>query len=329
MRDATLAAMPWPSNLRVLLGVALAAMSSSAATPPARGAVPRFGHVFLIVGENTSYEQITPRHAPFLTGTVKPQGAWVANDHSFVTSRSLGEYVAMVSGQFTRCEAHNDLPDHCHQQAPSLFAQLAGSGRSWRDWEESMTNACDPIDSGAAWARNIYSAHHNPALYFRGLQGGRVDEAIAPALPCRTQDLPMGTTGPDDTSAFEAALRNGDVGAFNLVVPNDCENGHDLCGTHDRVRQFDDFLAREVPKIESSPAFGTDGTILITWDEGADPPHDPGHVLLAALGPLVRPGAVDRARRDHYGLERTLAEGFGLAPLAHARHATSIESIWR
>jgi hypothetical protein len=111
---------------------------------------------------------------------------------------------------------------------------------------------------------NIYSAHHNPALYFSGLQGGRVDEAIAPAPACRTNDLPTGTTGPDDTSTFDAALRNGDVGAFNLIVPNDCENGHDLCGTHDRVRQFDDFLAREVPKIESSPAFGPDGTILIT-----------------------------------------------------------------
>jgi hypothetical protein len=141
MRDATLAAMPWPSHVRVLLAMALAAMSSSAATPPARAAVPRFGHVFLIVGENTSYEQITPRHAPFLNETVKPQGAWLANDRSFVTSSSLGEYVAMVSGQFTRCEGHNDLPDHCHERAPSLFAQLAASGRSWRDWEESMTNA--------------------------------------------------------------------------------------------------------------------------------------------------------------------------------------------
>ena len=235
----------------------------------------------------------------------------------------------MVSGQFTRCEANNDLPDHCHQRAPSLFAQLAASGRSWRDWEESMTNACDPIDSGAAWARNIYSAHHNPALYFTGLQGGRVDEAIAPAAPCRANDLPMGTTGPDDTSAFDAALQSGAVGDLNLVVPNDCENGHDPCGTGDRIRQFDDFLAREVPKIEASPAFGADGTILITWDEGSDPPQDPGHVLLAAVGPLVRPGAVDAVRHDHYGLERTLAEGFGVRPLAHARTATALTAIWR
>jgi phosphatidylinositol-3-phosphatase len=296
---------------------------------PASAAVPHFGHVFLIVGENTSYAQITPRHAPFLTGVVRPRAAWMTDDHSFIASSSLGEYVAMVSGQYTRCEAHNDLPDHCHQRAASLFAQLAASGRSWRDWEESMTNACDPLDSGAAWARNIYSAHHNPALYFIGLQGGRVDEAIAPAAPCRMNDLSMGTTGPNDTSAFDAALGSGAVGDFNLVVPNDCENGHDPCGTADRVRQFDDFLAREVPRIEASPAFGADGTIFITWDEGSDPPQDPGHVLLVALGPLVQPGAIDRTRHNHYGLERTLAAGFGVAPLAHARRAAAITSIWR
>jgi phosphatidylinositol-3-phosphatase len=313
---------------RAVLTVAVLAASALCA-PPASAAVAHFGHVFLIVGENTSYAQITARHAPFLTGVVKPQGAWVTNDHSFTGSSSLGQYVGMVSGQYTRCEAHNDLPDRCHQRAPSLFAQLAASGRSWRDWEESMTNACDPVDSGAAWARNIYSAHHNPALYFTGLQGGRVDEAIAPAAPCRTNDLPMGTTGPDDTSAFDAALQAGAVGNLNLVIPNDCENGHDPCGTGDRVRQFDDFLAREVPKIEASPAFGADGTILITWDEGSDPPQAPGHVLLAALGPLVRPGAVDSARHDHYGLERTLAEGFGVKPLAHARAASALTSIWR
>jgi hypothetical protein len=316
-------------RLSCLIPAAALLVATALVAAPASAAVPRFGHVFLIVGENTSYAQVTPRHAPFLTGTVRPQGAWVTNEHSFTTSSSLGQYVAMVSGQYIKCEANNDLPDHCHQHAPSLFAQLAASGRSWRDWEESMTNACDPIDSGAAWARNIYSAHHNPALYFTGLQGGKVDEAIAPAAPCRTNDLPTGTTGPDDTSAFDAALQSGAVGDLNLVVPNDCENGHDLCGTADRIRQFDDFLAREVPKIEASPAFGADGTIVITWDEGSDPPQDPGHVLLAALGPLVRPGAVDATRHDHYGLERTLAMGFGVRALAHARTATALTSIWR
>jgi hypothetical protein len=311
--------------LLVVAAVAAAAAPISTAT----AAVPHFGHVFLIVGENTSYEQITPAHAPFLTGTVRPQGAWLSGYHSFTKSSSLGEYIAMVSGQYTKCEANNDLPDHCHQRAPSLFSQLAATHRTWRDWEESMANACSPLDSGAAWSRNIYSAHHNPALYFTGLQGGRFDEAIAPRAACRDFDLPMGTTGPDDTGAFDDALASGGVGDFNLIVPNDCENGHDPCGTRDPVRQFDDFLSREVVRIEASPAFGADGTILITWDEGADPPRNPGHVLLAALGPLVRPGATDAARHDHYGLERTLAEGFGVRPLVRARRAEAITGIWR
>ena len=191
-----------------------------------------------------------------------------------------------------------------------------------------MTNACDPVDDGAAWARNIYSAHHNPALYFTQIQGGRVDEAITPAAPCRSFDLPMGTTAPDDTSFFDRDLASGNVGSLNVVVPNDCADGHDLCGTRDRIRQFDDFLAGEIPKIQASPAFGPDGVIFITWDEGSDPPQRPGHVLTAVLGPQVRAGAIDRTRHDHYGLERTLATGLGLTPLAHARTATPITTIW-
>src|SRR4051794_6297354 len=216
------------------LALSLVAASASFATASARAAgVPRFSHVFLIVGENTSYEQITPAHAPFLTGTVRPQGAWLSNNHSFTKSSSLGQYIAMLSGQYTKCEANNDLPDHCHQRAVNLFSQLAATGRSWRDWEESMTNACDPVDGGAAWAGNIYSAHHNPALYFAQIQGGKVDEAITPAAPCRNFDLSMGSTAPNDTSGFDRALAVGDVGDLNVVVPNDCENGHDPCGTHD------------------------------------------------------------------------------------------------
>jgi phosphatidylinositol-3-phosphatase len=322
----------WCVRSTLALGglLALAAFASGARASPAVGApVPRFGHVFLLVGENTSFEQITPAHAPFLTTTVKPRGAWLTGYHSLPRSSSLGQYVAMVSGRFAPCEGRNDLPDHCHQRVPSLFGQLQASGRSWRDWEESMANPCSPLDSGAAWARNIYSAHHNPALYFTGLQGGRFDEAIPPAAPCRHADLPMGTTGPDDTAAFDQSLASGDVGDFNLVVPNDCEDGHDVCGTHDRIRQFDDFLAREVPRIEASPAFGGDGLILVTFDEGSDPPRDPRHVLLAAVGPGVKAGVVDGGRHDHYGLERTLAEGFGIAPLGHARRAAAITGIWR
>jgi hypothetical protein len=82
-------------HLTAVVGVAWLGLM----VPGSSAAIPRFGHEFLIVGENTSYEQITPAHAPFLTGTVKAQGAWLTNMHSFVKSSSLGQYIAMVSGQ--------------------------------------------------------------------------------------------------------------------------------------------------------------------------------------------------------------------------------------
>jgi hypothetical protein len=96
------------------------------------------------------------------------------------------------------------------------------------------------------------------------------------------------------------------------------------------VHQFDDFLRREVPKIEASPAFGADGLLIVVWDEGADPPLSPLHVGALLDGPLVRPGAVDAARLTHYGLLRTLEDGFGIRRhLAHAAKARPITGIWR
>jgi phosphatidylinositol-3-phosphatase len=301
-----------------VLGAA-ALVAGCRSSQPARAAAS--ARTFLVIGENTSASQITARHAPYLVGTLKPRAAWVTTYHSFTRSSSLGNYIAMTSGQFTRCEASNDLPDTCHQHVDNVFGQLQRSGRTWFEFNESAANACDVVDHGAAWSKNIYSAHHNPALYYTGLHGTGYDEAITPSAACRRHDLATGTTAPNDTSAMDRALRSGAVGDLNVIVPNDCENGHDPCATKDPVRQFDAFLAREIPKIQASPAFGAGSTILITWDEGADKPLDPGNPLLVAVGRDVRTGVVSTGSYDHDSLLRTLEDRFGVAHLAHARSA--------
>lgn len=311
------------------LVLALAGCSASASKGqdhrPAPGLLRVAGandaRVFLIIGENTSASQITPAHAPFLVNTLKPRALWLTSYHSFTSSSSLGNYIAMTSGQFTRCEANNDLPETCHQKINNIFQQLQQVGRAWFEFNESAANACDITEHGAAWSKNIYSAHHAPALYYTGVHGIGYDEAITPSAACREHDVAMGSTAPNDTSILDAALRTGHVGDLNLLIPNDCENGHDPCGTSDPVRQFDDFLAREVPKIMASPAYGTDSTILITWDEGADKPLDPGNPLLLAIGAKVRAGVVGSGLFNHYSLLRTIEDTFGLPPLAHANTA--------
>jgi hypothetical protein len=244
----------------------------------------------------------------------------------------------MVSGQFIRCEANNDFSftngdvpgQHaCHQNVENLFHQLDGRGISWQEWTESAANVCDIFDHGATWAKNLFSAHHSPAPYFDDIQAHHSSEDVVPSRECRQNVLPAGGTGPNDTSALDAALTAGNVARFDMVIPNDCESGHDRCGTRDSVHQFDDFLAREVPRIESSPAFGANSLIIVTWDEGADPPKSPRHVGTLLLGPPVKPG-ISRQRLTHYSLLRTIEDAFGISRhLGHAAHARSITGIWK
>jgi len=334
---------PRPMSRAAVIMLTLVVLCLGAVAPrPARAAgldgVPAFGHVFVLVGENTSFSEVTPRHAPYITGVLRPQAAWLTR-YFALTDGSLGDYAAMVSGQFVRCERNDDFSftngdvpgQHaCHQNVDNLFHQLDVRRISWREWTESAANPCDMFDHGATWARNLFSAHHSPALYFDDVQAHHSSEDVVPSPECRRDVLPTGTTGPDDTTAFDAALGAGAVGRFNLVIPNDCENGHDLCGTHDSVRQFDDFVAREVPKIEASPAFGADGLIVVVWDEGADPPRSPLHVGALLLGPHITPGLVVRRRLTHYSLLRTLEDGFAITRhLAHAAKAPAITGIWR
>ena len=316
--------------------VALAVIAPAAAQAAGLEGVPGFGHVFLIVGENTSFRQVSPRNAPYLTGTVIPHGGWLTNYHG-LTDGSLGDYAAMVSGQFVRCEQNNDysftngdVPGQiaCHQSVNNLFHQLDGRSIPWQEWTESATNSCDLFDHGSTWAHNLYVSHHSPALYFDDIQANHSSEDVIPSLECRQKVLATGTTAPNDMSVFDAALGAGTVDRFNMVIPNDCENGHDRCGTHNAVRQFDDFLAREVPKIQASPAFGSDGLIVVVWDEGSD--LDPLHVGAALLGPQVKPGTTSAVSLNHYSLLRTLEDGFGISRhLAHAAGAHAFTGVWR
>jgi hypothetical protein len=124
---------------------------------------------------------------------------------------------------------------------------------------------------------------------------------------------------------------------FNFVVPNICEDGHDNCQPQgNQVTQFDDFVAREVPRIEASPDFGSNGVIIVTYDEG-NSNQGPGtgqfagggNVMFAVLSPLAKPG-VYGGTFNHYSLLRTLEDGFGITNhLGGAATAAPINTIWQ
>ena len=120
-------------------GFALLALVPTIGTlaSPARAAtglegVPSFGHVFVIVGENTSLSDLNKNNAPFELGTVMPNSAWLTN-YWAASHYSTSNYVAMTSGQYIPCEQADAAPDACNQDVPNLFNQLDAAGVSWQD----------------------------------------------------------------------------------------------------------------------------------------------------------------------------------------------------
>jgi hypothetical protein len=326
---------------KMALGVAFITLSLP--IPTAGGAqaaarldgVPRFGHVFLIVGENTSLAQLDRNDAPFQLGWVKPNSAWLTN-YWGISHWSTSNYIAMTSGQFLRCHQLDLAPADCNQDVDNLFGQLDEAGVSWLEWNESMPGPCTLVNSGESRNGNSYRVKHNPAVYYAGIEGaGGVWSAADRSAECMSKVISMGGTGFNDTSAFDAALTGGDVADFNYIVPNQCEDGHDNCKPQGNViRQFDDFLAREIPQILASPAWGPSDVIIVAYDEGQEggpgraKNFAGGHTPFAVIGDPVH-AAVYEGFANHYSLLRTLEDGYGIAEhLGAADGAATIGPIW-
>jgi hypothetical protein len=292
------------ARLGVLLFALIAAGASSVpATATSATAVPAFGHVFVIVGENKSLSQLKPTNAPYIMNTLKPASAWLTG-YNAVIPGSLADYAALTSGQYASCETAGPCGK---QNVPSIFSQVGAAG--WHAWNESMPANCAMGNFGDESTLNAYKYGHNPALFFAG-------------LPCASDDVPAGTTGPDDMSYFNNALAAGTVPEYNLIIPNLCEDSYRSCNGANIITEYDNFLKREIPLIEASPSFGSNGVIFITYDEGNVPTHNP-NTMMDVIGPQVVPGAYP-GYYDHYSTLATIEQGLGLSCLANACSADTL-----
>jgi phosphatidylinositol-3-phosphatase len=282
----------------LILAAGLIATNPVLASKASAATVPSFGHVFVIVGENKSLSQLTARNAPYIINTLEPESAWFAN-YNDVATGSLADYTALTSGQYASCQTMGPCGLF---NVPSIFSQL-GNG-AWQDWNESMPSNCYPKATGSDSALNSYKQGHNPALYYTG-------------LPCSTYDVPAGTTGPDDMSLFNAALAAGTVPQYNFITPNLCEDSDQSCNGANIVTEYDNFLAREIPLIEASPVFGSNGVIFVTYDERDGSASASPNIMMAVTGPQVQAGTYT-GYFDHYSTLATIEQGLGLPCLANA-----------
>lgn len=317
-------------NLRHLLK-ALALFAAGATINVGASAAPPIRHVFVVMLENQPFKNTfgAGSSAPYLKA-LPQQGALLVN-YFGISHESLGNYLALISGQAPSVAVNQDCErfDEFVSTGRSADGQAIGTGcvypssvstlpnqlesahLSWKGYMEDMgadprreSASCGHPAVGAAdntqvaEAGDQYAARHDPFVYFHALIDGPSCERHVINLAALSADLRSVTTTPN----------------YSFIVPNLCHDGHDgtgggrcIDGEPGGLGAADRFLSKLVPKIIGSPAFRRDGLIMITFDESYLDETVDRRTGLAVLGgdaaaccneqagpniPPYRPGAV-------------------------------------
>lgn len=362
--------MPIHSHFRavywLLVIAALWASAVHAQTAKPRGPIR---HVFVVVLENKSYRETFSPDLParYLSSVLTKQGALLKNYYA-IGHASLDNYIAMISGQPPNEDTQRDCPivsefvpsmptrsagevivgRGCLYPAnvPTLVDQLERTKLSWRAYMEDMgkdpmreRGTCGHAPAGSednlltATLSDEYADKHNPFVYFHSI--------IDDHLRCDRHVINLDRLRADLSAV--ASTPN-----FVFITPNLCEDGHDqpcVDGRPGGLVSSDKFLRTWIPLILNSPAYRTDGLIIVTFDEAdsgsvADstaccgevgmrgarfPPgiNGPGGGTVGAvlISPFINGGTVSATPYNHYSLLRSIEDIFHLPHLGLTRTA--------
>ena len=262
-------------------------------TPPAE-----YDHVIWIWMENKQYSQVigNTTDAPYINkledkcasgsnyADADPGGPSLPN--YLTASDGLGHNAPPFNGN---CSPPATLPSvsTCQLTGDNLMRQVLTAGKTWKIYADAMPTNCD-----TSTAAGKYAVRHNPAPYFTG----GTDRAS-----CTANDVPYAPSFVNDLNA-------GQLPDLAMIVPDNCHNMHDSsgCATTNSIRNGDDWLKAELPRILNSSTYAAGKTaVFVIWDEDTPIPN----VIVA---PSVVPGTVFTGQLGHKRLLRTTEEMLGL-----------------
>lgn len=300
------------------LALVLGATSALADNGQNRSDLKNYQHVFVIMMENTSYSSLIGNsNAPWINQTAVTFG--VATDYHGVIHPSQPNYVAATSGQTGLDTDADETLD-----VPNIVDQLEGAGKTWRDYQESLS-LCGGNKLAHACGNQLYERKHNPFVSYKDVQTN-------PARMANVVDL----------SQLDADLASGNAPDYVWISPNQCNDMHgrfsldpnDLCSfAHEQklIATGDAFLHNLVDKITSSSAWTGNSLILIAWDESdftgsgpfgfgdtsgcCDANPGGGHVLTLAISHSDHAARTSAVAYNHYSLLATIEDGWRLGCL--------------
>jgi hypothetical protein len=211
----------------------------------------------------------------------------------------------------------------------TIFGQLAAAHLSFKAYMEDMgrdplreSGVCGHAPVGARDTTNyeelqdVYAARHNPFVWFHSIIDTPLCDSVVSLSPLQ-QDLKSIATTPN----------------YVWISPAVCHDGHDApCndGEPGGLKSANRWLREYIPLILDSPAFRTDGVLIIITDEGGTAeaccnekpgPNEKlpggsgpggGRIGALAISRFITPGTYSDVAYNHYSLLRTVFDIFQL-----------------
>ncbi|MBD2512348.1 phosphoesterase [Nostoc muscorum FACHB-395] len=309
-------------------------------------AIPKYDHIFVIVEENKSYDQIIGNpNAPIINQLAKTYG--LASNFYGEVHPSEANYVAILSGstfgihdddafycfansnqQFCHNSRQVDYANHTITSF-SLIDQLSQKGLTWKGYFEDIPSPGSKSVVAPSLNRALYAVKHNGFMNFKNVQDD-------PNLPSKIVGIDQLTTD----------LKSDKVPNYSHIIFNQCHEMHGLaeCPQLQKLIQTGDtMIGKVVNQITTSKLWAESGNnaIIITWDEDSNP-HDKaqiqgccgfdpdskanfggGHIATIVITNHASRGIVDHTPYNHYSLLRTTEDAFGIYEYLNSANDTA------
>ncbi|BAJ31730.1 MULTISPECIES: bifunctional YncE family protein/alkaline phosphatase family protein [Kitasatospora] len=297
-------------------------------------------HVFLIVKENRTYDQLfgdlpqgngDPALAQFGANVTPNQHALArqfglydntydigtnsAEGHNWLMQADNPEYTESSAGEYLRSY---DTEDDAlgHQASGTLWSGAQAAGRSVRDFGEFHQFLAKPAD--ASW-QNLYCDTRNMAATGAGSAYRLVSSSPIPSL--NRVSVPafpkFDTSVPDVYRAqiwkqdFE---RNGPADLNMLWLSSDHTGGPANAAA--QVADNDLAVGQIVDEISHSPYWDSSAVFVVEDDSQAGLDHVDGHrAPIQVISPYARHGVVDSRYYSQINMIRTIEQILGIKPM--------------
>ncbi len=177
------------AQFTVIVSNSAGSVTSNAATLTVNASQnPQFGHVAIVVEENTNYASVVGSSSmPYLNGLINQYGLgtqYYANTHP-----SIGNYFMLTTGQILTND-DSQTPSSFPVSVDNIAREIQLAGKTWKDYRELT---------------GTYYVRHDPLAYMTN-----INSANLVSFP-----------------QFATDLANGTLPNFSWIAPNGCDDAHD------------------------------------------------------------------------------------------------------